>query len=300
MGSYPPKESIIGILNQGKDGYTILAIEEVEQVLSQSSDSTENPRSTAEPSNEAPEAKEAPDPKSTTVRKFKAVYTPNLPDDLLESEWATQFKRENLPASSPRELSTSTDNSASVQEANTSNNHGSNTHVVVSTMSGTGLAPQFYKDAVKPLLAELNIHENQDYNVHFTESATSVTELTTSVFLPQANRGMAQRIILLSGDGGIVDVLNGIMSSRTTPDYKSPVISLLPMGTGNALAHSSLITKDKTFGLGALARGKPQPLPHFQVTFSEGSRLLVDEGRQEETISPGISEVRIQLASCLY
>ncbi|KAK3076147.1 hypothetical protein LTS18_013802, partial [Coniosporium uncinatum] len=107
-------------------------------------------------------------------------------------------------------------------------------------------------------------------------------------FLPRANAGITQRIILLSGDGGIVDAVNVLMFSRSS-SYAPPIISLLPFGTGNALAHSSGITQDSTFGLSTLARGKPQRLPLLKATFSPGARLLEDEGTTAETLPHSMS-----------
>ena len=56
------------------------------------------------------------------------------------------------------------------------------------------------------------------------------------------------------------------------------------MGTGNALAHSSGVTADNTFGLSTLVRGRASDLPLFRATFSPGARLLVDEARREEEL----------------
>ena len=158
------------------------------------------------------------------------------------------------------------------------------THVIVSTLSGTGLAPLFFSSVLKPFLSILNLREHADYAVHQTTSATTVTELTENTFLPQANEGIAQRIILLSGDGGIVDVVNGLMSEKHAPTYKAPRIILIPMGTGNALAHSSGITRDNTWGLSTLARGSANQLPLLKSIFSPGARLISDEGNKEEEI----------------
>lgn len=158
------------------------------------------------------------------------------------------------------------------------------THIVVSTLSGTGLAPSFYSSVLQPLLTILNLREHKHYVVHYTRSARTVIELTENVFLPQANEGVSQRIILLSGDGGVVDVVNGMMSKRHTTLYNEPRIILIPMGTGNALAHSTSITRDNTWGLSTLARGKPEHLPLVKAMFSPGARLLVNEGNGEEEI----------------
>lgn len=81
-----------------------------------------------------------------------------------------------------------------------------------------------------------------------------------------------------------MDILNSLMFDAPSDDFMPPVISILPMGTGNALAHSSGITKDKTFGLRSLLCGSPRPLPVFRAKFSEGARLLTDEGRKADII----------------
>jgi len=159
------------------------------------------------------------------------------------------------------------------------------THVVVSILAGTGLASSFFSSVLKPLFAILNIREHEDYRVHYTKSVTTVTELTENIFLPQANEGLAQRIILLSGDGGVVDVVNGLMSKVHTPTYTAPRIVLIPMGTGNALAHSSGVTRDNTWGLSTLARGTAKRLPLLKAIFSPGSRSIYDEGNKEEEIA---------------
>jgi diacylglycerol kinase family enzyme len=203
---------------------------------------------------------------------------PELKIHLVESESLT----EDVIARFPVRLSKSTLPISLAKESGEDNLL--NTHVVISTLSGTGLAPGFFTNTVSPLLTSLDLHENEDYRVHYTESATTITELTTYIFLPRANNGINQRIILLSGDGGIVDILNSIMAIPHTEAYVEPIISLLPLGTGNALAHSSGITKDNTLGLRALVGGTSKPLPIFEAAFSEGSRLLVDEGSKEEAL----------------
>lgn len=159
------------------------------------------------------------------------------------------------------------------------------THIVVSVLSGTGLASSFFSSVLQPLLSILSFREQEDYVVHYTESARTGTELTERMFLPHANEGVAQRIILLAGDGGVVDVVNALMSKEHTPAYKEPTIVLIPMGTGNALAHSAGITRDNTWGLSTLARGTPKPLPLLKAVFSRGARLLVNEGNDEEGIA---------------
>ncbi|KAF2145123.1 uncharacterized protein K452DRAFT_284513 [Aplosporella prunicola CBS 121167] len=157
-------------------------------------------------------------------------------------------------------------------------------HVVVSTKSGTCLAEQFYNDALVPLLRALGLQEDLDYAVHRTRSANTVTELTRDIFLPAANDGVTQRIIVLAGDGGILDITNGLLAGARSERFVPPAVALLPVGTGNALAHSSGVTDDNTWGLATLARGETAALPLLRATFSPGARLLVDEGSREEEL----------------
>ncbi len=169
-----------------------------------------------------------------------------------------------------------------------------NIHVIISTFSGTQKAELFYELALKPLLDQLKI---SPYVVHRTESADTVSHLTRDVIRPRASQGMRQLIILLSGDGGMVDIVNTLFSEQmTTNNAAIPIVALIPMGTGNALYNSSCrprinqkpsasiaqnpsresesLSEDKTYGLRTLLLGTPRPLPTFRVTFSSGSRSV--------------------------
>lgn len=158
------------------------------------------------------------------------------------------------------------------------------TTVVVSTLSGTGQALKFYKSILAPLLKEFDLLEDQDFELHVTRSAETIRNLTFDKYRRSACT-VEQNIILLSGDGGISDIINCIL--ETEPDGKgknwiAPTINLLPMGTGNALANSSGIIGpgDRTSGLRSLVCGKPKPVPTFRVDFTEGARLLSNEGTE--------------------
>jgi diacylglycerol kinase family enzyme len=121
--------------------------------------------------------------------------------------------------------------------------------------------------------------------LHFTTSETSITELVENVFLPQANDGIDQSILLLSGDGGIVDIVNALLPSYRPDKYRKPSISLLPLGTGNAMANSAGVTGDSTLGLSMMLRGSPREVPLFRTTYSPGARLLVNQGQDERPLS---------------
>lgn len=156
-------------------------------------------------------------------------------------------------------------------------------HVVVSTGSGTGLASKFWKDLVRPSLAQTGFLA-KPYQVHETTSESSIAELVEATILPQASNGVAQSILLLSGDGGVVDVVNSLLSGQQTETYKKPIITLLPVGTGNALANSAVVGDDTTLGLRTMFVGDPKELPLFRATFSSGARLLVNEGQEEREL----------------
>ncbi|PPJ60504.1 hypothetical protein CBER1_03170 [Cercospora berteroae] len=157
-------------------------------------------------------------------------------------------------------------------------------HIIVSTGSGTGLAPDVWKQLVKPIVDLLSVVEGKDYVLHHTTSENSVSDLTRDVLLPNANLGVSQGVLLMSGDGGVVDVVNTLLSGQRSEKYKKPNVSLLPLGTGNALANSAALVRDNTLGVKAWLRGGMKELPLFRASFSPGSRLLFDDARQERPL----------------
>ncbi|KAK1038342.1 hypothetical protein LTR33_016125 [Friedmanniomyces endolithicus] len=159
-----------------------------------------------------------------------------------------------------------------------------NLHIVVSSGSGTGQAEDVWARLLKPMLQHV-CPKADAYMLHHTTSEHSVAELTREVFLPQANDGIMQAIILLSGDGGLVDIVNTLLEGPRGKWYKKPNATLLPLGTGNAMAHSVGLTNDNTLGLRNLLQGTTRPLPLFRASFSPGARLLVNEAREERQLS---------------
>ncbi|EFR05523.1 glycogen synthase kinase mutation revertant [Nannizzia gypsea CBS 118893] len=160
-------------------------------------------------------------------------------------------------------------------------------HVIVSRLSGTQKASSFFQQAVKPLLSRLKL--DGSYTVHETESAETITRLARTVFLPQALAGVQQTIILMSGDGGLVDLIRVLSEapwgSSSTSMLVRPVVCLVPMGTGNGLANSTGLLADSTLGLSNLVRGSPADLPAFCVRFPPGSMYVTDEGRGREPVA---------------
>ncbi|KAI9886834.1 MAG: hypothetical protein M1823_001333 [Watsoniomyces obsoletus] len=155
------------------------------------------------------------------------------------------------------------------------------------------------------------------YTVQETTSADSIRNFARDVLGPNARSGIRQTVLLLSGDGGVHDLLNGLLagvsSDITSPrvatastgpmdldrkvshqesGYVTPTIALLALGTANALAHSlgTLQSHPSSLGLRTLFHGRVKPLPIFHAVFSPGARLLTDEGRSREQI-PGNQNV---------
>jgi len=179
-------------------------------------------------------------------------------------------------------------------------------HVLISTLSGTGLAPGFFDDVLHPLLRAVGLADSA-YTVTRTKSAESVKEFARSMLLVAANEGKKQTVLMLSGDGGMVDTINGLLESGKRSKYVSPVSSIsgltylssytkpilsqLPLGTGNALFHSlhrsSSVPSIYIQGLRTFLYGAPKPLPIFHANFSPGSRLLTKEGQTATPLNNG-------------
>ncbi|KFY72547.1 hypothetical protein V499_07331 [Pseudogymnoascus sp. VKM F-103] len=155
-------------------------------------------------------------------------------------------------------------------------------HVVISSKSGTGKAAAFFESVLAPALKVLGLGEDGYQAVHTTSSET-ITELAGGTLREKAGRGVRQTVILLSGDGGVVELLNGLVGAEVSSTYARPSIALFPFGTGNALFHSThrLPTPPSSplyHALTTLLLPSSRPLPHFRATFSSAS-LLTSEGR---------------------
>ncbi|KAF2735046.1 hypothetical protein EJ04DRAFT_512043 [Polyplosphaeria fusca] len=162
---------------------------------------------------------------------------------------------------------------------------GRETHIIISTGSGTGKGVEFFEQAVQPVLSTLFPASHASFQIHTTESESSILGLTNDIFFPKANAGTLIRIILISGDGGVIDLVNGLLAKSASPQYTPPEVVLLPLGTANALYHSINAGRENTWGLCSLSTDVgSRPLPIFTATFSAGARLLVDEARKEEEL----------------
>lgn len=171
--------------------------------------------------------------------------------------------------------------------------------VIVSVRSGTGLASQFYSAVLQPVLGILGLTASDggeevggenSYRVTATKDADTVKDFARERWgqVGQKQVKKKETVILLSGDGGIVDLLSATPSSlSSTPEGEAekesasllPTVVIFPLGTGNALFHSlhkPYYKKPPTLpppsllvlALRTLLRGRSAPLPTFQASFS--------------------------------
>ncbi|TPR12122.1 Fungal specific transcription factor domain family protein [Aspergillus niger] len=159
--------------------------------------------------------------------------------------------------------------------------------VIVSTTSGTGTGMSFYSNILQPLLFYIGV---TNYELHETKSTRTITELCYERFIPRAKQRLPQTIILLSGDGGLTDMIDAFHS---TPEslLVPPTIALIPTGTGNAMANSIGLLAHPTAGLVALLQGTPTSVPTFVAEFSPGASYIIDEGRERIPITRNSANV---------
>ncbi|RAH75950.1 hypothetical protein BO86DRAFT_460231 [Aspergillus japonicus CBS 114.51] len=141
-----------------------------------------------------------------------------------------------------------------------------------SRTGGKGMS--VFKNILSPLLSQLGVRE---YAVHETRTTQTIVELCHTKLMPCAQAGIKQTIILLSGDGGLTDIIDSFHGTAIQYLAK-PIIALIPTGTGNAMASSIGLLKSRAAGLSALLHGHPAPIPAFLATFSAGSKLVTEAG----------------------
>lgn len=162
-------------------------------------------------------------------------------------------------------------------------------HTIVSSKSGTSQSLSFWQDVLRPVwtlvrqkLEPAPTPPTVGDNILITESAQSVRQFARQFRNDGVYSGLAkksQTVVLLSGDGGVVDLLNG--SDETSSGERKPVIAILPLGTGNALFHSvhkplysEAGPSPLVLALRTLFQGVPSDLPIFRASFSPGSKIV--------------------------
>ncbi|KAF4126671.1 Diacylglycerol kinase catalytic domain [Geosmithia morbida] len=170
--------------------------------------------------------------------------------------------------------------------------------IIVSVKSGTGTALVFWQDVLRPLLQLVapqgrEASDGVAHNVVITQSADSISQFAQELWSSLSSPDKSRTVVLLTGDGGIVDLLrqrevdgDGDGKDGSAPATR-PTVSLMPLGTGNALFHSlhkplyaagdggpsPLVVAVRT-----LFRGQASPLPIFRASFTEGSYIVPPGG----------------------
>ena len=156
--------------------------------------------------------------------------------------------------------------------------------IIVSVKSGLGLAPKVWHRVLQPLWELVVQHGiaaecNSLYRLTTTDSAETIRTFARHLWASQTSSSNKRTIVLLSGDGGVVDLLNG--SDHADSPKTLPLMALLPLGTGNALFHSThkplysdpgptpLVHAFRT-----LFTGTPRGLPVFRASFTPGSQIV--------------------------
>ena len=179
------------------------------------------------------------------IRKEDAVYS------LQEQDIRTTSETSNL----------------SLSEEGIAGLRSASIRVIVSSLSGARLALTAYKNILKPLLETLSI----DMTVHETNSKTSHCQLIeSSAFAPDVEN----IILIFGGDTMVYDVLNSLAKNPHLTSSHSITLSLVPCGTGNALATSLGITSipigiSKFFGISTSTPVDSKPLPVMKITVHE-------------------------------
>ncbi|KAI2781890.1 TRM-domain-containing protein [Daldinia loculata] len=195
-------------------------------------------------------------------------------------------------------------------------------HAVVSTGSGTGLALKFYNEVVGRLLSgrevypsdptinSVEISKPNPHNLVVTQSADSVREFAREISREDED-GVQHTVVLLSGDGGVIEMLNGQVSVEGhNSEERLPLIAILPLGTGNALFHSLHKSAGTTSrfpapsslvqGLRTLFNGRAAALPSFKAEFSPGSRIITYKSPESSSDSVEEVESHADAVSHLY
>ncbi|XP_061675992.1 sphingosine kinase 2 [Syngnathoides biaculeatus] len=101
--------------------------------------------------------------------------------------------------------------------------------LLVNPFSGRGQAMQWCQTHILPMIREANI----SYNLIQTERQNHARELIREISLPEWDG-----IIIISGDGLLHEVINGLMERADWEQAIKTPVGILPCGSGNALAGS--------------------------------------------------------------
>ena len=147
-----------------------------------------------------------------------------------------------------------------------------NINVLVSSISGAGLADSAFDNLLEPLFRKFRV----PFSVHKTSSKTSHKEFLKGIGFSNSKEHI---IVVFGGDTLVFDVLNSILENPGSTEGPQITLCPVPCGTGNALATSLGINTvpigiSRIFGLAKTASGLV-PLPILRIRISETGREQV-------------------------
>lgn len=146
--------------------------------------------------------------------------------------------------------------------------------VLLNPCGGTGKALTLFESHVIPMLTEANAH----FTLLVTERPNQARELVR-----EQDLSTWDAIVVMSGDGLMFEVINGLMERPDWEKAIKKILSVLPGGSGNGLAaslnhysgHQQVTgTKLLTNCTFILCKGHPVPLDIVSVTTSSQQRIF--------------------------
>ncbi|XP_047078632.1 sphingosine kinase 2-like [Lolium rigidum] len=127
--------------------------------------------------------------------------------------------------------------------------------VLVNPFGGKRCASKIYEAEIKPMLEAAGV----DVTMQETQHGGHARELATSLDLARYDG-----IVCVSGDGVLVEVVNGILQRTDWEEAIKMPIGIIPAGTGNGMAKSLLHAANQTCSISealfAIIRGHKQAL----------------------------------------
>uniref|UniRef100_A0A672QIV4 sphingosine kinase n=1 Tax=Sinocyclocheilus grahami TaxID=75366 RepID=A0A672QIV4_SINGR len=137
--------------------------------------------------------------------------------------------------------------------------------VLVNPQSGRGQAIALYNGHVQRMLTEADI----PHTLFITERQNHARDLVRSADLTQWDA-----LVILSGDGLLFEVVNGLMERQDWEKAIQTPLGILPGGSGNALAASSNKNHLLTSCGFLLCKGLVSKLDLISIRLSSGARLF--------------------------
>ena len=130
---------------------------------------------------------------------------------------------------------------------------------MISSKAGTGKGDMFFEKVVRPVLDGVGLGRD-GYQVLQTKDAASVYDFGHERVRQKAVKGVEQTVVLLSGDGGVGDLLNGVAGVERMR-YVFPFVFFIIVYTNGFTAPSSNQPSSSSPSAQATPSTTPSTLP---------------------------------------